>query len=149
MIITVFRSDYSNWSYKLISMYKKRTKSQMVIVSFETLNMAEQFTIESLPVHLITQYAIQGLVEPVRTWMKKTGLTDPPQKANPLRRQNPFRRQTPPQKADLPSEGRPSLRRQTLPQKADPPSEGRPPLSRQTSPQKVDPPSEGRPSLRR
>ena len=38
--------------------------------------MAEQFTIESLPVHLITQYAIQGLCEPVRAWMKKTGLTD-------------------------------------------------------------------------
>ena len=48
----------------------------MVIVLPETLNMAERFTIESLPVHLITQYAIQGLVEPIRTWMKKAGLTD-------------------------------------------------------------------------
>ena len=38
--------------------------------------MAEQFTIENLPIHLITQYAIQGLVEPVRAWMKRTGLTD-------------------------------------------------------------------------
>ena len=76
MIITVFRSNYSNWSYKPISRYKKRTELEVVTVLPETSNMAERFTIESLPVHLITHYVIQGLVEPVRAWMKKTGLTD-------------------------------------------------------------------------
>ena len=69
-------SSCPNWSYKPISGYKNKSKLWMVTVSFETSIMAERFTLESLPVHLITQYAIQGLTQQVQAWMKKSGLTE-------------------------------------------------------------------------
>ena len=104
----------------------------MVIVSFETLNMAEQFTIESLPVHLITQYAVQGLVEPVRAWMKKTGLTDqqikrfadryPPKDVNLSRYKDIVKKMTKRQREGIPVK---ALVKMGLPQK-DPEPEPEP-----------------------
>ena len=86
--------------------------------------MAEQFTIESLPVHLITQYAIQGLVEPVQAWMKKTGLTDqqikrfadryPPKDVNLSRYKEIVQKMTKRQRESIPTK---ALMKMGLPQK--------------------------------
>ena len=125
-------SSCPNWSYKPIFGYKRKSKLWMVTVSFETPIMAERFTLESLPVHLITQYAIQGLTQQVQAWMKKSGLTEeqmkrfaeryPPKDVNLSRYTEAVKKMTKRQREQIPTK---ALMKMGLPQK-DPEPEPEP-----------------------
>ena len=111
----------------------------MVTVSFETPIMAERFTLESLPVHLVTQYAIQGLTQQVQAWMKRSGLTEdqmkrfaeryPPKDVNLSRYAEAVKKMTKRQREQIPTK---ALMKMGLPQK-DPEPEPEPTPTPSTS----------------